>query len=105
MAESTNKTLMKIIKKTIAENQKDWDSKLEFSLWAIQVTTKRSIGKSPFELVYGTQALFPSQLMKLVIVMIQEEKEEPNALIRSMHKAVELSGSRDKVRDNLIMYQ
>jgi len=96
---------MKIIKKTIAENQKDWDSKLEFSLWAIQVTTKRSIGKSPFELVYGTQALFPSQLMKLVIVMIQEEKEEPNALIRSMHKAVELSGSRDKVRDNLIMYQ
>ena len=60
LAESTNKTLMKILKKNIAENQKDWDSKLKFSLWAIRVTTRRSTGKSPFELVYGTQALFPS---------------------------------------------
>lgn len=69
------------------------------------MTTRRSTGKSPFELVYGTQALFPSQLVKPIIVMIQEEKEEPNALIRRMHKVVELSESRDKVRDNLIMYQ
>jgi len=30
--ESTNKALMKIITKTIAENQKDWDLKLKFSL-------------------------------------------------------------------------
>jgi len=29
---STTKTLMKIFKKTIAENQKEWDSKLKFSL-------------------------------------------------------------------------
>jgi len=57
LAKSTNKTLMKILKKTIAENQRDWDAKLNFSLWAARVTTRRSIGKSPFELVYRTQAL------------------------------------------------
>jgi len=62
-------------------------------------------GKSSFELVYGTQAMFPSQLVKSVIAMIQEGKEEPNALIRRMYKVVELSESRDKVRDNFIMYQ
>ena len=96
---------MKILKKTIAKNQKDWDSKLNFSLWDARVTTRRSTGKSPFELVYGTQALFPSQLVKLVIAMIQEAKEEPNALVRRMHKVMVLNESKDKVRDNLIMYQ
>lgn len=30
LAESTNKTLMRILKKTIVEHQKDWDSKLKF---------------------------------------------------------------------------
>lgn len=70
LAESTNKTLTKILKKTITENQRDWDSKLNFSLWAVRVTARRSTGKSPFELVYGTQALFPSQLVKPVIAMI-----------------------------------
>lgn len=64
LAKSTNKTLMKILKKTIAENQRDWDSKLKFALWAARVTIRRSTRKSPFELVYETQALFPSQLVK-----------------------------------------
>lgn len=61
---------MKILKKTIAENQRDWHFKLKFSLWAARVTTRRYTGKSSFELVYGTQALFPSQLVKPVIAMI-----------------------------------
>jgi len=43
--------------------------------------------------------------VKPVIAMIQEEKEEPNGLIRRINKVVELSENRDKVRDNLIMYQ
>lgn len=55
--------------------------------------------------MYGTQALFPSQLLKHMIAMIQEAKEEPNALIRRMNKVVKLSENRDKVRDNLVMYQ
>ena len=49
LAKSTNKILMKILTKTIAENQREWDSKLKFSLWVARVTTRRSTGKSPFE--------------------------------------------------------
>ena len=61
---------MKTLKKTIVENQKDWDYKLKFALWAARVTTIRSTGKSPFELVYGNEALFPCQPVKPVIAMI-----------------------------------
>ena len=59
LAEFSNKTLVNILKKTIACNQENWDTKLKFSLWENKVTTRRSTGKSPFELVYGTIALFP----------------------------------------------
>lgn len=43
--------------------------------------------------------------MKPVIAMVQEAKEEPNALVRRMHKVMDLNESKDKVKDNLIMYQ
>ena len=105
LAESSNKTLVRILKKTITENQKDWDSKLKFALWAVWVSTRRSTGKSPYELVYGTQALFPTQLAKLVIAFLQEAQEEPNALVRRLNKVIESSENINKVRDNLISYQ
>ena len=54
LAKSSNKTLVRILKKTINENQKNWDSRLVFALWAVRMTTRRSTGKSPYELVYGT---------------------------------------------------
>ena len=54
LAESSNKSLVRIIRKLLGTNQKSWDSKLKFALWADRVTDKRSIGTSPFKLVYGT---------------------------------------------------
>ena len=53
LAESSNKTLVRTLKKTINENQKNWDSQLKFSLWANRITSKRATGKYPYELVYG----------------------------------------------------
>ena len=64
--ESSNKSLVRIIRKLLETNQKSWDSKLKFALWDDRVTYKRSIGISPFKLVYGTEAIFPIQLILLV---------------------------------------
>jgi hypothetical protein len=62
LAESSNKSLIRIIKRLLEDNKKAWNSKLKFALWADQVTTKRSIGISPFQLVYEAEAVLPSQL-------------------------------------------
>ena len=51
LAESSNKSVVRIIRKLLETNQKSWDS------------NKRSIGTSPFKLVYGTEAIFPIQLI------------------------------------------
>jgi len=57
---SSNKSLINIIKKLLEDNKKAWDSRLKFALWAERVTTKRSLGISPFQLVYGVEAIFPT---------------------------------------------
>ena len=105
LEESSNKTLVRILNKTIAQNKIDWDSKLQFSLWASRVTTRRSTGKSPFELVYGTKAFLPSQLINPMVALIQDVQEELISLIKGMNKFVELNETRDKARENLISYQ
>ena len=69
------------------------------------MTTKRSTGKSPYELVYGAQALFPTQLERPIISFLQDSQEKPNALIRRLNKVIELSERRNKFRDNLVTYQ
>jgi hypothetical protein len=46
--ESSNKSMVKIIKKILEDNKRAWDSKLKYALWADRVSTKREIGTSPF---------------------------------------------------------
>ncbi len=58
-AESTNKSLLKLIKRTFDDNKKAWDSKLQLAIWADKVTIKKAIGVAPFDLVYGIQARMP----------------------------------------------
>ena len=62
LAESSNKSLVRIIRKFLETNHKSLDSKLKFSLWDDRVIDKISIGTSPFKIVYGTEAIFPIQL-------------------------------------------
>ena len=90
LAKSSNKSLVKIIKKLLETNKKSWDSKLKFALWDDRVIDKISIGTSPFKLVYGTEAIFPIQLILSVAKFFQEEEDEPNGMVRRMMDLVEL---------------
>jgi len=71
LAESSNKSLINIIRKVLEENKKNWHKKLINALWADRLTTKRSIGTSPYELVYGMEAIFPSSLGIPMIKLLQ----------------------------------
>jgi hypothetical protein len=46
LAESTNKTLIQILKKTIEMNQRNWNLKLIDALWERRMTPKENIGVS-----------------------------------------------------------
>jgi transposase InsO family protein len=62
LVESNNKNIMNILKKIVGENKKSWDRKIKYALWADHTTTKASIEKTPFELVYEIEASLPMNL-------------------------------------------
>jgi hypothetical protein len=82
LAESSKKILINIIKRLLEDNKKVWDSNLKFSLWANKVKTKRSLGLSHFDLVYGDEVVFPSHLSLLVEKFFQDYQEETDDMIR-----------------------
>jgi hypothetical protein len=90
LAESSNKSLMKIIKRPLEDNKKSWDSKLKFDLWDDRVIVKWPLGISPFHLVYGTEEIFPTQLALPVAKFFQDCHEEPDDMIRRIHQLVEV---------------
>jgi len=76
LAESSNKSLVNIIKKMLEINKKGWHKKLVNALWVDRVSQKKSIGMSPFELVYGIDTVFPTSLTVLVMRLLQEDGSE-----------------------------
>ena len=78
------------MKNLLAENKKAWDNKLKYALWADSITTKKAIGTSPFQLIYGTEAVFPIQLGLPVMKFMQDNVEEPNEVQHRIFQMIEL---------------
>ena len=76
LAESSNKSLVNIIKKLLEINKKSWNKRPVHTLWADRISQKKSIGMSPFELVYGVDTVFPASLAALVVKLLQEVGSE-----------------------------
>eukprot|EP00253_Pinus_taeda_P028659 PITA_28659 len=88
LAESTNKNLIKIIKQTIEQNHKNWKKSLIFALWADRITQKASIGSSPFNLVYGKEAVLPTNLVLPSLALVQFIEESPSSSIQLKHDQI-----------------
>jgi hypothetical protein len=58
-AEASNMVLIKIIKKRIEYNPRKWHQKLSVELWAHRTSRHGATKVTPFELVYGQEAVLP----------------------------------------------
>jgi hypothetical protein len=99
LAESSNKSLIKLIKILLEDNKRAWDSKLKFILWVDRVKIKKSLGTSPFQLVYGTEVVFRTQLTLPIEKFFQDHEGEPNHMVRRIHQLVEVQQIKEKVVD------
>ena len=64
LVERFNGTLKAMLKKTVAEEGKDWDRLLPYLLFAYREVPQASTGFSPFELVYGRNVRGPLDIVK-----------------------------------------
>jgi len=100
LAESSNKSLIRIIKKMLEENKRSWDTNLKYALWTERISTKKSIGTSPFQLVYGIDAILPIQLSIPVMKYLQDDVEERNDIQRRIFQLIELKHEREAVSEH-----
>jgi hypothetical protein len=61
-AEASNKVLIKIIKKMIKYNLRWWHENLSEALWAHRTSRHKAMKVTPFELVYGQEAVLPMEI-------------------------------------------
>jgi hypothetical protein len=61
-AESSNRTLISLIKKKISDNPKHCHKILSEALWAYRISKHRGTKVSPFELVYGQETILPVEI-------------------------------------------
>eukprot|EP00253_Pinus_taeda_P013163 PITA_13163 len=99
LAESTNKNLIKIIKRTIEQNHKTWHKSLIFALWADRITQKASIGSSPFKLIYGKEAVLPTNLILPSLALVQFIEGNPSSSLQLRHDQIlKLEEEREKTK-------
>ena len=78
---------------------------MKLALWADRVTNKNSIGNSPFKLFYGTDVVFPIQLILPVAKFLQEEHDEENNMEKRMSNLVELQQIREQLVEKSRIHQ
>lgn len=105
LAESSNISLEKVIKRTLVDHKKSWDSHLIYAVWVNKITPKRSTGKYPFHLVYGKYAVFPTNLAFPVLKFMWDSTNEPDDFSRRINQIIELNENRDEVQYKFKKYQ
>ena len=60
--ENTNRALKRILERTVDNNPKAWQRKLDDALWAFRTAFKTPLGTTPFRLVYGKACHLPVEV-------------------------------------------
>ena len=102
-AESTNKTVINIIKRRLEKAKGLWADELPGVLWAYRTTAKTSTGETPFSLAYGTEAVIPVECgIPSARYMWLNEGSNTDLLNHSLDAIDEL---RDKAHLRTALYQ
>ena len=99
LVERFNGTLKAMLKKTAAEEGKDWDRLLPYLLFAYREVPQASTGFSPFELVYGRNVRGPLDILKESWVAKPRSPESVVSYVLMIQER--LKKLRDIVRENL----
>ena len=62
-AESTNKILCTMLTKIVETSRTNWELKLQSALWAYRVAYKTALGTTPFNMVFGLDAILPLEFL------------------------------------------
>ena len=80
-AESTNKTMVNMLKKRLEGSQGNWAEELHGVLWAYRTTPKTATQETPNALVYGAEAIIPTEMHVKTTISGTTSQEENHELM------------------------
>jgi hypothetical protein len=94
-SKSTNKNLVRIIKRLIEYKPHQWHILLIYSLWEDRTTTKVSTCYTPFHLVNSQEAILPTELeISSLSLMLQVEELNSSNISQIMNVLLALEEHR-----------
>nr|GEV23466.1 hypothetical protein [Tanacetum cinerariifolium] len=93
--EVVNRTLGNLLRSLIGDNAKQWDLILPQAEFAYNRPVNRTIGKSPFEVVFGRYPITPLDLVPVLVVgTFSEEGADQSEQIKELHRSERFSAGR-----------
>ncbi|XP_070035963.1 uncharacterized protein [Nicotiana tomentosiformis] len=80
--EAVNKNIKKILRKMI-QGSRQWHENLPFALLGYRTTARKSVGATPYLLVYGTEAVIPTEVEIPSLQIIVESEIEDTEWVKT----------------------
>ncbi|GJV00053.1 reverse transcriptase domain-containing protein [Tanacetum coccineum] len=104
--EVSNRSLKRILERTIGENRASWSDKLDDTLWAFRTAYKTPIRCTPYKLVYGKACHLPIELEHKAYWALKHANFD--LMTAGDHRKVqlnELNELRDHAYENSLIYK
>ncbi|MCO5559447.1 hypothetical protein L7F22_013047 [Adiantum nelumboides] len=79
LVEKVNGMICKIITKQSNNKPKDWDQHLNATLWAYMTSFKTTLGYTPYQLVFGNEAILPIEVQLASLRVLACGRDRPRA--------------------------
>jgi hypothetical protein len=87
--ERVNQTLVRILRKTVIDSKRDWDTKLTAALWAYRTTYKVTTRATPFSLMYGIEAILPIEFEVQTLRIAMEQRLDTSQSLKDRLASLE----------------
>ncbi|KAF5779193.1 putative integrase, catalytic core, ribonuclease H domain, ribonuclease H-like superfamily [Helianthus annuus] len=102
-AESSNKIIINNLKKKLGSKKGKWAEELPYVLWADRTTPKNATGQTPFSLVFGAEAVIPTEMViPTARTSARDPEENATILAQDLDTIEEI---RDLARIRMASYQ
>jgi hypothetical protein len=97
---------VRILKKMVADNQRNWHSLLHNALWVDRLTPKEAIRNSPYFLIYKKEAILPNGLYLPLVQLARASRGQTASVIQQrIDTLLMLEEEREKDKYNFIAHQ
>jgi hypothetical protein len=102
-AEASNKIIINILKKMVADNPRDWHNELYNTLWAYRTSKRTPTATTPYALTFGHDAMLPMEIFVQSLRVREQHQLIGEDYVQAMWQEHEiLDESRLETLNNLI---